>query len=147
MPLTMAIISPFCGWLSDRLGSFLMSSLGMAIITLVLISFNSLETTAPTQDVLARLFAAGVGAGIFSSPNSSAVMGAVPREKLGVASGTLGTMRFIGQAISMTTAGAMLGSSMKPAEMFIQAMHAVFVLSAVVAGTGFLISIMRGNRR
>jgi hypothetical protein len=74
-------------------------------------------------------------------------MGSVPREKLGVASGTLGTMRFIGQAISMTLAGAMLGSSMKLTEMFVEAMHAVFILSAVVAGTGFLISIMRGNRR
>jgi MFS family permease len=147
MPLMMALISPLSGWLSDRFGSFLMSALGMAIMTLALISFSSLETNAPTQDVLARLFVAGVGTGIFSSPNSSAVMGSVPREKLGVASGTLGTMRFIGQAISMTLAGAMLGSSMKLTEMFVEAMHAVFILSAVVAGTGFLISIMRGNRR
>jgi MFS family permease len=147
MPLTMALISPLSGWLSDRLGSFLMSSLGMFIVAVTLFSFSSLEATSPAQEVLIRLLAVGIGTGIFSSPNSSAVMSSVPKEKLGVASGTLGTMRFIGQATSMTVAGAMLGSSMALSEMFIQAMHNVFVLSAVVAIMGFLISIARGRRR
>ena len=46
----------------------------------------------------------------FSSPNTSAVMGSVPRPQLGVASGTLATMRFLGQALSIGVLGALATS-------------------------------------
>jgi len=146
MPLTMAMISPLTGWLSDKFGSRFMSSLGMTTISVILISFSGLQASSSVQEILIRLLIAGIGTGIFPSPNSSAVMGSVQKEKLGVASGTLGTMRSMGQAISMTVAGTMLGSSTKPVSSFIGAMHNVFILSAVISAIGFFISIAQGTR-
>ena len=46
----------------------------------------------------------GLGAGLFQSPNNSGVLGAAPRERLGVASGMLATMRQTGQIAGIVIA-------------------------------------------
>ena len=43
----------------------------------------------------------GIGFGLFSSPNSNAIMSSVEKRHLGVASGVVGTMRMVGQMMSM----------------------------------------------
>ena len=146
MPLAMALISPLSGWLTDRSGSRLMSSLGMAIVGVSLVTLSYLKVGSPPEEALLGLLLSGIGSGIFSAPNSSAVMGSLPRERLGVASGTLGTMRFTGQAVSMTIAGAFLAGSANSGSGLVNAMNNVFILSTVVAGVGVLVSIARGNK-
>ena len=123
-----------------------MSSLGMAIVGVSLVTLSYLKVGSPPEEALLGLLLSGIGSGIFSAPNSSAVMGSLPREKLGVASGTLGTMRFTGQAVSMTIAGAFLAGSANSGSGLVNAMNSVFLLSTVVAGVGFLVSIARGNK-
>lgn len=145
MPLAMALISPLSGWVSDRQGSRVMSSIGMATVAVSFVILSLLKVGGPPQEALIGLLLCGIGSGIFSAPNSSAVMGSLPREKLGVASGTLGTMRFTGQALSMTIAGALLTGSTASANLFVQAMSGAFIVSTVVAGIGFLASISRGS--
>ena len=100
--------------------------------------------------------------GLFSSPNTSAVMGSVDRRRLGVASGTLSTMRFIGQAGSLAIMGAIIASvagpdfitslslgsadpSGSPAASYIQGMSAVFLVGAFIAAVGTLTSLARGK--
>ncbi len=147
MPLSMALISPLSGWVSDRAGSRVMSSLGIAMVGISFARLSLLKVEGSPQEVLIGLLLYGIGSGIFSAPNSSAVMGSLPKEKLGVASGTLGTMRFTGQAVSMTIAGTLLAGSMASANSFVQAMSSIFLVSTVIAGIGVLISISRGNSR
>jgi len=43
----------------------------------------------------------GIGFALFSSPNMNAIMGAVPPKYYGTASGTVATMRLVGQMTSM----------------------------------------------
>ncbi len=110
MPVTMAVLSPLSGWLSDRIGSRFLASAGMFIMAggLVLLSF--LSVTSSTLQVAIGLFIIGLGMGMFASPNTSAVMGCVPKKQLGVASGTLATMRFVGQATSLALMGAIVAT-------------------------------------
>ena len=54
-----------------------------------------------------RLAPLGVGIGMFQSPNNSAVMGAVPRERLGLASGLLTLSRTLGHTAGIPLAGAL----------------------------------------
>ena len=52
----------------------------------------------------------GVGQGLFNSPNSSAILGSVPRPRLGIASGTLAQMRINGQVLGIAAGGAIIAS-------------------------------------
>jgi MFS family permease len=55
----------------------------------------------PIWYIMLALAINGLGIGIFASPNTNAIMGSVPRKSLGVAAGTLGTMRTAGMMVSM----------------------------------------------
>ena len=51
--------------------------------------------------IVLLLLLMGIGFGFFSSPNSNAIMSSVEKRHLGVASGVVGTMRMVGQMMSM----------------------------------------------
>ncbi|HTY46977.1 MAG TPA: MFS transporter [Methanomassiliicoccales archaeon] len=161
MPVTMAILSPISGWLSDRIGSRTLSSAGMFIIGGGLLGLSALRVDSSVVQVLLGLFVIGVGMGIFSSPNTSAVMGSVERTQLGVASGTLATMRFVGQAASLAIMGAIVASVASAgilsslfsglpinvsvaSESFVNGMSLAFIVSAAIAFIGGITSLARG---
>jgi EmrB/QacA subfamily drug resistance transporter len=163
MPLVMALLSPVSGWLSDRLGSRLLSSAGMALMCLGLFMFSTLRVDSSGLDVVLRLLVLGVGMGIFSSPNTSAVMGSVEKSRLSVAAGTLGTMRFMGQSLSLALMGAVAatavpsglltqliagfesGTGMVTAEAFVEGIRRAFYISGFIAALGILTSLVRGK--
>lgn len=101
-PVIMAILSPLTGWLSERIQPRLLASSGMAMMAGGLWAFSTLERASPLALILGVSFMVGVGYALFSAPNTNAVMGSVARQDYGVASSTLGTMRLIGQAMSMS---------------------------------------------
>jgi EmrB/QacA subfamily drug resistance transporter len=99
-PVIMAIVSPIAGRLSDRIEPRLLATAGMSVTSaglLLLIFVNSMNTPA----LVSTLALLGIGFGLFSSPNSNAIMSAVNKKYYGIASGTMGTMRLLGQMFSM----------------------------------------------
>jgi EmrB/QacA subfamily drug resistance transporter len=161
MPLSMAVLSPISGWASDRIGSRLLASAGMAIIAMGLLFMSTLTTSSDVLYISLGLLVIGIGMGLFSSPNTSAVMGCVERRRLGVASGTLSTMRFVGQAVSLAIMGAIIASVAGPdfiasltvgtansavsADAFVRGMDAVFLVGAAIAAVGTVTSLARGR--
>lgn len=112
MPLLMAVLSPFSGRLSDRIGSRALATGGMVAIAagMLLLAFTS--ETAPVWRVAASLAVVGVGMAAFSAPNTSAVMGSVRRDQLSQASAFLSTMRTAGQALSVALLGGIAASQL-----------------------------------
>ena len=106
-PIFMVILSPISGKLSDLYGSREVAALGMGLIGLAFIMLLTLNIRS-IINVVAALSILGIGFGLFSAPNTNSVMGSVTRDKYGVASGVLGTMRFTGQLLSITLASAIL---------------------------------------
>jgi MFS family permease len=161
MPVAMAVLSPIAGWASDRIGSRFLASTGMAIIALGLLFMSTLTTSSAVPYIGAGLLVIGIGMGLFSSPNTSAVMGCVERRRLGVASGTLSTMRFVGQAVSLAIMGAIIASVAGPdfiasltvgtansavsADAFVRGMDAVFLVGSAIAAVGTVTSLARGR--
>jgi MFS family permease len=96
--------APVGGWLSDRLGPRLPATMGLLLVTatVVLMAVLSGGTSALTLGVVLGVY--GLGAGLFQSPNNSGVLGAAPRERLGIAFGTLATMRQLGQIAGIAIA-------------------------------------------
>ncbi len=110
IPITMSLVAPLAGMLSDKYGSALMTSAGMfisAIASFCLI-FSGMN---PHAGVLIAEFALlGLGMGLFTPPNNSSVMGCVPEERLGSAGGILNMMRASGRVFGIDLSGLILTS-------------------------------------
>jgi EmrB/QacA subfamily drug resistance transporter len=164
-PIMMAILAPLSGWTSDRIGSRFLSTLGMVVIAIGLLLLSTLTVDTSTEVVILYLMVLGAGMGLFSSPNTSAIMGSVERRQLGVASGTLATMRTTGQALSLAVTGAVVATvasskvvsllfiGTDPSQVavessaFIHGMSLAFVVCAGIALVGAIFSVVRGKIR
>jgi len=159
IPITTALVAPFSGAFSDRVGPRLPASAGIAIMCLGLLALTQLPERFAVADLVWRLVLVGVGQGLFMSPNSSSVLGAVPRSRLGTASGTLAQMRIDGQAVGIAVSGAIVaarmpihvaeltgrvGQAAAQREAFVLAIHDAFVVAAVVCAAGIVTSLVRG---
>jgi EmrB/QacA subfamily drug resistance transporter len=111
-PVLMAVLSPFTGRLSDRVGSRVLATLGMILVAAGMAQLAF--TSGSTARVLVALATIGLGMAVFSAPNISAVMGSVDRSQLSLASGFLATMRFTGQGLSIAVLGAIAAWKLGP---------------------------------
>jgi EmrB/QacA subfamily drug resistance transporter len=100
-PVLMALISPFAGRLADRRDPRFLATVGMAVSATGLAMLIFLTEQSPMAYIITAMAVLGIGFGLFSSPNSAAIMGSVPRHHYGVASATLSTMRLVGQMLSL----------------------------------------------
>jgi MFS family permease len=107
VPVAMAIAAPLAGWLADRFGGRVLPAVGMAFLAVSLYGLSLAEADSWLPSIAARLALAGVGMGFFQAPNNSAVMGAIPRPKLGAGGGLLATSRNVGMAIGVAIAGSL----------------------------------------
>jgi len=103
-PAVMAITAPVAGRLSDRFSPGAIASIGMAITAASLYFLTFLDNNTSLEFVIMILLVLGFGLGLFSSPNTNAIMGSVKKRFYGIASATVGTMRLIGQMLSMGVA-------------------------------------------
>lgn len=97
----MVIMSPIAGRLSDKIEPRKLASLGMGIITIGLLIFALITEETSLYLIILGLAILGTGIGLFSAPNTNAIMGSVERKYFGVASATVSTMRLIGQTLGM----------------------------------------------
>ena len=109
-PIAMLLISPFSGALSDRIGARILATTGLVIASGGLLFAATLDTNTSVVGIVARLFIVGAGTAIFSSPNTSTIMSAVPSHRLGTASASQTTARTIGNAVGVAMATALFTS-------------------------------------
>ena len=100
-PVVMALLSPAAGRLSDRMPPRRLASAGMLCTAVGLGALCALTLETPVRWIVAVLGLHGIGFALFSSPNTHAIMGSVAPRHFGIASGTVATMRVIGQMFSM----------------------------------------------
>ena len=100
-PILMAIIAPNSGKLSDKLHPQKLAAVGIGIasIALGILSFTNGDT--PVYIVIIAMILQGIGMGLFSTPNTNAIMSSVPLKYAPTASASQATMRTIGQTMSL----------------------------------------------
>lgn len=103
-PVVQMTFSPIAGRLSDRIEPRIVSTAGMALTTLGLSFFIFLTPATPLWEIIVSLMVLGLGYGLFSSPNTNAIMSSVDPRHLSIASGMNATMRSLGQLLSMAIA-------------------------------------------
>lgn len=150
MPITMAIIAPVSGTFSDRYGHQIPTVLGMAILSLGLIWLSLLPPDASGWDIAMRLMLSGFGIGIFISPNNSALMGAAPRNRQGIAAAIMATARNVGMVLGVGLTGAIFTTGLAHANHaingnFFSALRTSFQVTALIAVLGMFISTIKGR--
>lgn len=153
-PIAMTILSPLAGKLSDKKNPGIIASVGMAITAAGLILLCFINESTPGYVIVLLMILMGTGFGLFSSPNSNAIMSSVGKRHLGVASGVVGTMRMIGQMMSMGIAMMLiaiyLGKKPITPETYqglIASMRTGFIIFSVLSVLGVFASLARTKNK
>ena len=101
------MVAPLAGWLSDRLGSRLLCTVGSSLIVTAQFFIASLGLDSSVLRIMLPLALAGLGWAIFNSPNQSAILGSVPRDKVGGASGMTATTARTGGAMGVVLSASL----------------------------------------
>jgi EmrB/QacA subfamily drug resistance transporter len=152
-PIAMTLLSPLAGKLSDKHNPGIIASIGMGLTAAGLILLCFITPVTPIYAIVALLLLMGIGFGLFSSPNSNAIMSSVEKRYLGVASGVVGTMRMVGQMLSMGIAMMLLAlfigkQTINPSTFpgLIKGMRTGFVIFSVLSVCGVFASLARNRR-
>jgi len=153
-PIVMALFSPVAGRLSDRIEPRIIASIGMAITASGLILLSMVRENTGLAPIVCCLMLLGFGFALFSSPNMNAIMGSVERKFYGIASGSVGTMRLLGQMLSMGIVtlifALLIGRVQITTEyhpVFVKSFRLVLVLSSMLCTGGIYLSLSRGKLR
>jgi EmrB/QacA subfamily drug resistance transporter len=151
-PLVMALMAPLSGTLSDRIGSRLPTTLGMLVLAGGLFTLARLSQSSPYAHVLAGLAVCGLGVGLFVAPNNSALMGAAPKARQGIAAGVLALARNVGMVLGIGLTGAIFTTYLtrgdpQAASILVPAVQASLLFTAGVALIAALLSFARGDDR
>jgi EmrB/QacA subfamily drug resistance transporter len=107
IPVALGVIAPLAGLITDRFGSRLPTVVGMLLSAAALLGLSI--ASADTRVMLGLLGVLGLGLGLFTPPNNSAIMGSAPSNRLGVAGGVLNMTRSLGTSLGVALTGALLG--------------------------------------
>jgi len=161
--LSLAALGPVSGWLSDRHGARLMSTIGLVVSSMGFLLLTRIGPTITFQQLLPPLVLVGAGMGLFASPNRASIMNSVPPEQRGVGSGTSTTLVVVGGTVSLAIAFFVMVSGTPLVELqrlflgtagtgsppwigsFIQSIRSVYLLSTVFLLIAIVPSVMRGK--
>ncbi len=98
-PAIVVFVAPISGRLSDRYPAGVLGSLGLAAMTMGLVSLLLMPASPGYAEVAWRMALCGLGFGFFQAPNNRLLVGSAPIERSGAGSGMLGTARMTGQTL------------------------------------------------
>jgi len=151
-PVVQAVLSPIAGRMSDKRSPAVIASLGMGCCAGALVMFAFLNEQTPVPYIVAGLLLTGFGVALFSSPNSSMIMGSVANKDYGVAASVMSTARTLGQVIGMAfltiIVNAVIGNipitEVAPA-FLVRDMQISFPIFAGICCIGIVFSLKRGR--
>jgi EmrB/QacA subfamily drug resistance transporter len=161
MALGMLVSSPLAGIWADRRGSRALAAWGMVVTAAGLALMTTLEATSPYWESGLWLLIVGIGSGLFNSPNTAAMMGAVPPQRRGIAAGARMMLQNTGAVISIAFVIAIvtaavpkdvlfkifsgLASGLSDAQLqpFIHNMHTALLVLALTSLLGAFVSLLR----
>ncbi len=153
-PALQVIVAPLAGRLSDRVKPQMVSAAGMVLTTIGLIMFAFLDNDTPITYIIITQIIIGLGFGTFASPNTNAIMGAVEKKYLGIASAVVGTMRTMGQMISQGMITLMfaifIGQELISVEnypAFLHSIRLIFIISAAFCFAGIFASLVSSRNQ
>jgi DHA2 family multidrug resistance protein-like MFS transporter len=137
-PIGLAVMAPIAGRLADRYPAGALGGTGLAVFAAGLLALALIPAHASAGDIAWRMALAGIGFGLFQSPNNRAMLSSAPRERSGGASGMLGTARLLGQTIGAALVALIFARSAEHGETVSLYAAAGFALAAAVVSSARL---------
>ena len=162
--LAFAVVGPISGYLSDRYGSRAFATAGMVISTIAFLWFSILPKGTPYSVLVFPMMLTGAAGGLFASPNVASIMSSVPINRRGIASGMSSTLWNVGSLLSLGISFAILATSVPnnilqeifaglPVSSgaidlgnFVDSMHVVFLLMAVISSIAAVAAFLSGSK-
>jgi MFS family permease len=103
LPLTVGFLvaGPVSGYFSDRLGARALATAGLVVVALTFVGLMLLPTDFTYWHFASLIALYGIGSGLFSAPNTTAIMNSVPAGQRGAAAGMQGTFFNAGTCLSI----------------------------------------------
>jgi DHA2 family multidrug resistance protein-like MFS transporter len=136
-PLTVAVIAPFSGRLSDRYPAGLLGGCGMAVMAAGLAAVSMMPDHPSTLNIVWRMSLCGIGFGFFNTPNNRAILTSAPPARTGGASGMQATARLLGQTMGAAVVALVFSAAPDHGP------TATLVVAACVAAVASLVSFSR----
>ncbi len=111
-PLTMLVVLPLSGWLSDRIAPAKLGVTGMVIAIVGLLLMASMPDDVSETGIAMRLVLISIGFGLFFAPNTRLMIGRAPPDRAAAAGGLQSTTRLLGQTLAAVTVGILLAGGM-----------------------------------
>jgi EmrB/QacA subfamily drug resistance transporter len=150
--LAMSVTAPVSGMVADRIGSRVPATAGMVLLAGGLFLLSAMDGSSSLYRVAISLAVTGLGMAMFVTPNNSAMLGAAPSGRKGIASGILATSRLLGMATGVSIAGAILVAAVGaratqgiPPERLFRAVHLGFFAAGVAASAGAVLRAAPGE--
>jgi EmrB/QacA subfamily drug resistance transporter len=161
--LSLAALGPVSGWLSDRHGARLMSTMGLIVSSVGFLLLTRIGPTITFDQLLLPLICVGGGMGLFASPNRASIMNSVPEDQRGVGSGISTTLVVVGGTVSLALAFLVMVTGTPIGELqqlflgtsgvgsppwigsFIQSIRSVYLMSTAFLLIAIIPSVMRGK--
>ncbi|HLG71125.1 MAG TPA: MFS transporter [Chloroflexota bacterium] len=162
MAVVMAASAPLAGRMADKFGSRWLATLGLTGTTVAMGWMATLPVNVAYVWVAICLVLLGLSNAFFNAPNTTAVMAAVPAQRRGVAAGTRSLLLNSGQTMSIALTMAIISTTMSyqmlvslfagsadaarglDATAFMDGLHKVFIVSALLSVIAIVCSMLRG---
>jgi EmrB/QacA subfamily drug resistance transporter len=162
---TFVVFGPLAGKLSDKYGARLLATIGMCGSSAAFFLVSTITEKTSYAELAIAFALLGVGNGLFVSPNIASVMGSVPANRRGVASGFRTTLFNVGMtassgiAVLVMTVGipypefsALITGTISPALLatakanFVSGYRIAALVLAVINTAGIVPSLLRGPK-
>ncbi|MDP4146861.1 MAG: MFS transporter [Bacillota bacterium] len=155
-PLLLAVAAPVSGHLSDKIGSELLTFIGLIFISLGLLLMSTLNENSNLLSMLIFIGIMSIGMGLFQSPNNSLIMSTVSKDKLGIAGSINALIRNLGMVCGIALATTLLYSMMSSKigyrvtdyvpgrnDAFIYGMKIVYIAAGIISIVGAMLTFLR----
>lgn len=155
-PLVLSVLAPISGHVSDKIGSELLTFIGLLLISLGLFLMSTLTEQSSLMTMVIFIVILSAGMGLFQSPNNSLIMSTVGRHQLGIAGSINALVRNMGMVCGIALATTLLYGSMSEElgyrvtdyvagqnGAFINGMRNVYLTAAVICFVGAILTLLR----
>jgi len=151
--LTVMVMAPAGGRISDRIGIRIPATSGLFLISLVIFSFTFLKEGTNNFPIVLRQVLMGIGIGFFNPANNSAIIGSLPKERVGLASSFLALARNLGLVLGVALAEMVIAFKSVHSEVgraegspSLESIHTVWTLALFMGLVAGLLSWVRSER-
>ncbi|EKQ56807.1 MAG: drug resistance transporter, EmrB/QacA subfamily [Clostridium sp. Maddingley MBC34-26] len=155
-PLLLTVVAPLSGSLSDKIGSEVLTFIGLLLISLGLLLMATLNVDSNLLITIILIGIMSIGMGLFQSPNNSLIMSTVPKDKLGIAGSVNALVRNLGMVCGIALATTLLYSMMSfkigyrvtdyvvgRNDAFIYGMRIVYITAGIISFIGAILTFLR----